>query len=134
MSCAMGEPPVSSRECGAGSEAVTKKQQEQSVFPFEEVVLCCGGRKLSRSQFIVSHKPQGCSTTAHGHPCSATCPQPAQEEDLCRKITADVWVGCGEAQRRDQEGSRSSHTSHRTTLCYSVKSNLPSLRVSILST
>lgn len=50
--------------------------------------------------------PKGCSSTAHGHPCRDTCPQPAQEEDLCKKTAADVWVGCGEAQRRDQEGSR----------------------------
>lgn len=49
--------------------------------------------------------PKGCSTTACGHPCSVTCPQPAQEKDLHKETTTNPWFGCGEAQMRDQEGS-----------------------------
>lgn len=83
--------------------------------------------------------PKGCSTTVPGHPCSVTCPQPAQEKDLGEETTANPWFGCVTqvAQprggiSRDLLGVQLPTRPSWDILCHSAKANLSLLCVSTL--
>lgn len=111
---------MSSVECGGGSEAVRKKIGTK-CFP---VVL--GGWFVlwrPKSQQIPVHSyptnPKGCSTAVPGHPCSVTCPQPAQEKDLGEETAANPWFGCvtqvAQHRRGICSGSSSPHAPRGTS-------------------
>lgn len=138
LSCAMGEPLMSSVECGGGSE---EKKIGTKCFP---VVLggwfvLCRPKTWQIPVHSYPTNPKGCSTAVPGHPCSVTCPQPAQEKDLGEETAANPWFGCVTqvAQprggiSRDLLGVQLPTRPSWDILCHSAKANLSLLCVSTL--
>lgn len=112
---------MSSMERGGGSE---EKKQEQNVFQwFWEVGLCCGGRRLGRSQFIhVPQTPRAAPPLFLATPAVSLVPSQPKRRIWVRKplqirglVVLHRWHSPEEGSAGICSGSSSPHAPHGTS-------------------